>query len=175
MTLNGPDRIRVLHVDDEPDFTALTKQFLEREDGRLAVEARRSATAVEKRRHRLEQILKTVPSCVVQLDTDGQFVFANERAEAVLGLQTDDVTERTYNDPEWGLRDLNGDPISDEELPFREVCDTGEPSFGNKHTIEVPDGSRRVLLVNAAPLFDASGEVESVVVSLTDISDQYDR
>jgi len=33
-----PDRIRVLHVDDEPDFADLTAAFLEREDDRFEVE-----------------------------------------------------------------------------------------------------------------------------------------
>ncbi|MFB6303689.1 MAG: response regulator, partial [Haloferacaceae archaeon] len=40
-----------------------------------AVSARRSARAARRRRHRLEQLLKTVPTCVVQLDYEGQFVF----------------------------------------------------------------------------------------------------
>jgi PAS domain S-box-containing protein len=116
-----------------------------------------------------------VPGCVVQLDADGQFVLANKRAEEVLGLETDEVTDRTYNDPEWHIRDLNGDPIPDEELPFRRVRDTGEPVYGVRHTIEWPDSTRKVLLVNGAPLFDENGDVDSVVFSLTDITEQRDR
>jgi PAS domain S-box-containing protein len=41
---DSTDTIRVLHVDDEPDFADLTATFLEREDGRIEV---RTATAPE--------------------------------------------------------------------------------------------------------------------------------
>jgi PAS domain S-box-containing protein len=140
-----------------------------------AVEAARSAAEAEQRRHRLEQILKTVPACVVQLGTDGDFVYANERAEEVLGLERDEVTRRSYNDPEWDIRDLNGDPIPDEELPFRRVRDTGEPVYDIKHEVAWPDGSRKVLSTNGAPLFDETGAVESVVFSLEDITDRLER
>jgi PAS domain S-box-containing protein len=129
----------------------------------------------DRRRQRLEQIFKTVPDCVVQLDADGQFVFANKRAEEVLGLDSDEVTDRAYNTPEWDIRDLSGDPIPDEELPFRRVQDTGEPVYGVRHTIQWPDGTRKVLLVNGAPLFDADGSVDSVICSLTDITEQRER
>ncbi|GAB7008476.1 PAS domain S-box protein [Halorubrum trueperi] len=38
------DRIRVLHVDDDPDLTELVSSFLEREDDRIAVETASNAT-----------------------------------------------------------------------------------------------------------------------------------
>jgi len=38
------DQIRVLHVDDEPDFAGLAATFLEREDDRFAVESETSAS-----------------------------------------------------------------------------------------------------------------------------------
>ncbi|MFB6142262.1 MAG: PAS domain S-box protein [Halorientalis sp.] len=47
---SGSDReIRVLHVDDEPDFADLAASFLEREDGRFAVETATSARAARER------------------------------------------------------------------------------------------------------------------------------
>ncbi|MDQ2073271.1 PAS domain S-box protein [Haloarcula sp. H-GB4] len=140
-----------------------------------AVEARQTATEAERRRHRLEQILKTVPSCVVQLDRDGQFVFANQRAVDVLGLSQSELQDRTYNDPEWQIRDLDGTPIPDSELPFRQVLETGQPLSDARHTIHWPDGTEKVLSVNSAPLFDDDGAVESVVCTLTDITDKRDR
>ena len=39
------DRIRVLHVDDDPDLAALTGSFLERENDRITVETAPNATA----------------------------------------------------------------------------------------------------------------------------------
>ncbi len=142
---------------------------------RNAVSARRAAVDAEQRRHRLGQILKTVPSCVVQLDHEGRFVFANDRAVAVLGLTESALTNRTYNDPEWNITDLDGDPIPEPDLPFRRVRDSGDPLYGFRHTIEWPDGSKKILSVNGAPLFDADGSVESVVFSLSDITERVER
>lgn len=124
---------------------------------------------------RLDQILKTVPECVVELNADGQFVYANQRAQEVLGLEQSAVTARTYNDPEWEIRDLNGDPIPDEELPFQQVYRTGTSLYDYQHSIRWPDGTERVLSVNGAPLFDEQGDVESVVFTLSDITDRKKR
>jgi PAS domain S-box-containing protein len=258
------DPIRVLHVDDEPDFAATAAELLEREDDRLdvrtatgpteglsrldsgefdcvvsdyempecdgigflravrerdpdlpfvlftgrgseavasdavsagvtdylqkgagtsqytvlanrisnAVAAHRSAVAAEQRRDRLEQILKTVPSCVVQLDADGRFRFANRRAEEVLGLGESALTERRFDDPGWEIRDLDGEPIPTERLPFRRVRDAGEALYGVRHTIRWPDGTEKVLEVNGAPLSDEDGSIRGVVFSLTDVTER---
>jgi PAS domain S-box-containing protein len=156
-------------TDEDGAVVAIFSQFQD------ITERKRRERENDRQRHRLDQILKTVPGCVVQLDADGRFVFANERAEEVLGLETDELTDRAYNDPEWDIRDLNGDPMPDEELPFRRVRDTGEAVYGIKHTIQWPDGRRKTLLVSGAPLFDDDGDVDSVVCSLTDITDQRAR
>lgn len=139
-----------------------------------AVSARRIAADAERKATRLEQVLKTVPSCVVRLDYEGRFLFANDRAVEVLGLEETDLTDRAYNDPDWEITDLEGNPIPEEQLPFRQVRDSGEPVYGFRHTVKWPDGSRRILSVNGAPLFDSHGAVEGVVFSLTDITDWWE-
>lgn len=142
---------------------------------RNAVSAQRAMTDATHRRHRLEQMLKTVPSCVVQLDHEGRFVFANDRAVEVLGLSESALTDRTFSDPEWRITDLDGDPIPEAELPFRRVRDTGDPLYDFRHTIEWPDGTQKTLSVNGAPLTGTDGSVESVVFSISDITDRVRR
>ena len=122
--------------------------------------------------NKLERILQAVPGCVVQLDPEGKFIYANERAEDILGLEQAEVTGRTYNEPGWCIRDTNGDPIPDEELPFRQVRDSGEPLYDYHHSIRWPDGSEVVLSVSGVPLFDEGGNVDSIVFSLNDITQQ---
>lgn len=140
-----------------------------------AVNATRYARTASQSQDWLEQILKAVPTCVVRVDNDGQFLYANQRAEEVLGLKPANVAERTYNDPKWQITDLEGDVIPDEELPFRQVYDSGEPIYGYRHTIEWPDGTRKTLLVNGEPVFDDDGQIESTVFALTDITEQQER
>ena len=152
-------------TDDDGDVVAIFSQFQD-------ITERKEQ---QQQRQRLNQVLKTVPACVAQLNPDGEFVFANDRAEEVLGLEPTDVTERGYNDPEWNIRDLDGEPIPDEELPFRQVLDSGEPLYDFRHMIEWPDGSQKLLLVNGAPLFGENGTVENVIFALADVTDRVVR
>ncbi|RLM59761.1 response regulator [Halobellus sp. Atlit-31R] len=142
---------------------------------RNAVSAYESERAAKEHHQRLQQVMKTVPTAITRVDRDGEIVFANERAQSNLGYEPSEVTERTYNDPRWEIRDLDGDPIPDEELPFRQVLQSGEPIEGYRHTIVWPDGERRVVEINGAPLFDDDGAVESVVFSNTDVTAQTER
>jgi len=153
-------------TDDAGEVVAIFSQFQDITERKE--EERRS----ERRRHRLEQVFKTAPACIVQLNLSGEFVFANERAEEVLGLDPDNVTDRKYNDPEWNIRDLDGSRMPDDELPFRRVVDTGEPLYDVRHTIEWPDGSKKIVLVNGAPVFDDDGNVKKVVFAITDVTEQ---
>ena len=109
------------------------------------------------------------------MDTDGQFVFANERAKEVLGLERSAVTDRAYNDPEWQIRDLGGEPIPDSGLPFAVVRETEAPLYGDRHTIRWPDGTEKLLRINGAPLFDGDGTLDGVVFSLTDVTAERER
>ena len=137
-----------------------------------AIEAERAATEARSQRRQVEQILKTAPSCLVQLDSDGNFIYANQRAKEVLGLTESEVTERAYNDPEWQIKAPDGTPIADEDLPFQQVRVTGEPIFDFQHTIEWPDGTEKLLSVNGAPVLDDDGEIESVVFALSNITER---
>lgn len=136
------------------------------------VEAEREAS---RERHRYQQILKAVPRCIVHIDTDGRFTYANDRAQEVLGLDPSDVSGRAYNDPDWQIRDLDGNEIPDDQLPFRRVLDTGEVVEDARHTIRWPDGTERVLSVHGAPIFDGKGDVESTVFALADITERLER
>ena len=122
-----------------------------------------------------EHLLETLPGCVVKLDRDGRFTYANERARAVLGLEHSADSEPPYTDPEWEYSDLAGAEIPDADRPFRRVWDSGEPLYGFEHALQWRDGETTYVSVNGAPLFDDSETVESVVLSLTDITDQRSR
>ncbi|MFC7095827.1 PAS domain-containing protein [Halobaculum marinum] len=140
-----------------------------------AVDAHRASTRAENRQRRLEQILKTVPGGVVQLDRDGQIVLANDRAEEVLDLSTPAFDSGAEGDSARRSDDTDGDPVVDEDLPVDRVVESGAPVYGVRRTIDWPNGTRTVLRVNGAPVFDGAGDVESVVFSLTDVTDHLDQ
>ena len=125
--------------------------------------------------HKLDQILTTVPTAITQVAANGEIVFANQHAQDHLGVEPSEATDRTYNDPQWEITDVDGTPLPDEELPFQQVMDTGEPIESFRHNIVWPDGQSRTVEINGSPLCDDAGDIESVVFSIVDITEQRDR
>ena len=128
--------------------------------------------ALRQERDLLESIMSTSVAAIAVVDVAGQIVFANERAEDVLCLERSTEGRQSYIDPDWTITDADGNPLSDEEIPFRRVIDCKEPVFGAEHAITWPDGARRMLSMNAAPLKDDAGEIVRVVISIEDITEQ---
>ena len=119
-----------------------------------------------------DQIMATNLSAVVVLDAAGDLVFANKAAEQILGVPAATATGRRFDDPAWRITTVDGAPYPTDELPFVQVMATGEPVFDVRHALLWPDGTRRVVSVNAAPLAANAGPTRRVVCSLADITDK---
>lgn len=119
----------------------------------------------------LEGILATSIAGVIVVDIGGAIIFANARAEEVLGLRLSELQGRRFDAPEWHHTTLAGAPFPDDRQPFAQVLRTGEPVFDVRHGIEWPDGRRKSLSINGAPLFDEKGQIEAIVFGVTDITD----
>ena len=120
----------------------------------------------------LGKILQTSVSAITVLDTEGSIVFANEAAKNILGLVPSKIAGKTYNDPGWDITTFEGDPFPEEDLPFTRVMKTKMPVYGAQHAIRWPEGARRFLSINGAPILDAQEEVKQVVFSISDITEQ---
>jgi two-component sensor histidine kinase/sensor domain CHASE-containing protein len=111
----------------------------------------------------LKSISATSPVGIVVLDSAGAVTFMNPYAGEVLGAR--DAQDRRYADREWGIRDLDGNPLPPEDLPYRRVMETGRTVIDSRHEIHT-DAQRRVISVNAAPLNDG------VVAVIQDVTEQ---
>ena len=68
------------------------------------------------------------------------------------------------------FRRADGREISLEESPLAQALSTGETVRAEEIVIEVPDGGSVTTLVNATPIRSEEGKVESVVVTLQDMT-----
>ena len=130
---------------------------------------------LEKERNLFEKLTQSSPVGITKLDAEGKITFANAQAEKILGLTKDKITKLGYNDPEWKIADPDGNPFPEEELPFAQVKKKGQAVYDIEHAIEWPDGSRKILSVNAAPLKGKGGVLEGVIASLADITENKKR
>ncbi|MHB8107807.1 MAG: hybrid sensor histidine kinase/response regulator, partial [Candidatus Cryosericum sp.] len=117
-------------------------------------------------------LTQTIPDGIVFIDASGTFTYANAAAEHILDLQIDTLKKRTYDDPAWNIQALDGGPFPPEQLPFIQVKTGLKPVSNVQHAIIWPDGQRRLLNVNAAPVLGADGGFAGMVASLQDITER---
>jgi len=122
----------------------------------------------------LRQIAETSPIGITKVDKEGTVIYANRTAEAILGLEKSKILERTYNDVKWEIKDINGDDFPIEELPFSKVKRTENPVYDVQHSIVWSAGERKLLSINAAPLYDKDGSFDGMVAIISDITDLSD-
>ncbi len=120
----------------------------------------------------IAQITETSPIGITRVNTKGEITFANPRAESVLGLKKEQISQLTYNAPEWKITDYAGHPFPHEELPFRKVMELDRPVHDVHHAIMWPDGKRVLLSINGAPLHDAAGAISGAIFTVQDVTEQ---
>ncbi|MFP4379081.1 MAG: MASE3 domain-containing protein [Candidatus Sumerlaeia bacterium] len=118
-----------------------------------------------------ETIATTSPVAITRLDREGRIVYANPFAHQLLKIQEPELGKRTFDSPQWVIRDLEGNPIAPEALPFSIVKGTGESIEGFRHSIMNPETGQEIFLsINATPLFDNEGNFDGMLSALVDIS-----
>lgn len=118
----------------------------------------------------IAQVMDTNASAVIVLNSEGGMTFANREAEHVLGIRRTEILKRAYNDQNWKLERVEGGPLPDDELPLSRALRARKPVRDIRFAVRWPDGTRRILSCNAAPL-NIKGDHPEVVVSFTDITD----
>ena len=119
----------------------------------------------------LSEVMDTSIAALTVLNEVGEITYANQEAERILRLERSNLRGRTYNDASWKVQRLDGSPLPDDELPFRQALAKGGIVRDIRFALHLADGSRRVLSANAVPLMPADGE-QHVVVSFSDITDE---
>lgn len=138
------------------------------------ITARRQAELAYRAEHDLLQsILETSVAAVIVLDPQGRMVFCNQRAESVLGVKREVLSRQAYDSLTFRSTALDGSELPHDQQPFHHVLERGEAIFDVRLAIEWPEGSRRVLSVNGAPVKDPDGRVRLLVFSIADITEQY--
>ena len=119
----------------------------------------------------LSRLMETSASGITALDGSGRIIFANREAERILGLSPLRLDGMTYDAPEWQITALDGSPLDSSDLPYTRVMAEGKTVRDVRHAIAWPDGTQRILSINAAPI-KAEGLAVRVVCSIADITEQ---
>ena len=146
----------------------------------LAMFACQAATAIANaRRHRneqraredLETLIDTCPVGVVVFDarSGAPVSFNREAGRIVEGLLNEgDAPERVLD--VLTVRRADGQEVSLDETPLAEALRPAETVRAEEVVLKVPDGRSVTILINATPMRLDGGEVESMIVTLQDMT-----
>ena len=158
----------------------LGEEFSREDEETLVMFASQVALVVANaRRHRderrakigLETLIDTSPMGVVVFDMrNGAPVSFNREARRIVdGLRNPDQTPEQLLDV-MTVRRADGSEISLLEFPLAEALSTGETVRAEEIVMAIPDGRSINVLLNATPIRSEESEVESVVVTMQDLT-----
>ena len=130
--------------------------------------------ALARERDTLARIMETSVSGIVAVDDAGRVVFANAAAGAVLGRAIVTGADLSGLLAGAGVTGPSGDAVAPQDFPVNLALSGLALQHDVRLAIGWPDGTRRVLSVNAARL-SAPDTNLAVVSSLTDITDAVDN
>ncbi|OGB25510.1 MAG: hypothetical protein A3I66_16140 [Burkholderiales bacterium RIFCSPLOWO2_02_FULL_57_36] len=136
----------------------------------IAISQKQAEQSLRSERALLHQVTTNSPVGITVMNRDGRITLANPAAQQMLGLSGDMVTQRVYAAPQWEIANTDGSVCAPEKLPFARVMASGKPLFDAEYSLALPGNERVLLSINAAPLRDAAGELDGVVVAVSDIT-----
>ena len=133
-------------------------------------ERRIAEEALQDQKVLLETILGQAADAIIVCDDKGRFTFANAAARHMALLDPEGTTLDIT--PEvWGVAHYpNGSRIPREEWSIARAL-RGETTVGREARMVRPDGSHYDVLISAAPLNNADGELVGAVAGLLDITE----
>ena len=119
----------------------------------------------------LEALINTSPVGVVVFDArTGALVSFNQEAARLMEVLRDDAQPPEEFIETLTIRRADGGEVSLQEWPMAEALSTGETVRAEEITFRVPDGRSLTVLLNATPIRDVDGGLESFVVTLQDLT-----
>jgi len=144
---------------------------LQKENQRADQASLRLEQELENKVQLLERILENSPIANTMVSAEGQLIYANRSACALLGISKNDGQTRTFDASEWKISGLTGQPIPAVELPFSRIKASLQPVEDYRHYIERPGTGKRLLQIRGTPLLSWDGSFEGAVFALEELAD----
>ncbi|BCS55509.1 PAS domain S-box protein [Geobacter sp. SVR] len=127
---------------------------------------------LEEERLRFEGVLRQMPVGVIMIGAaSGRLLYQNEASTQIFRRRfaPNEMVAACTN---WKILLPDGSQMVPEKCPFARALTKGEILMGEKYAVERGDGSTGFVSVNAAPIYDASGQLAAGVVAFSDITER---
>jgi signal transduction histidine kinase/CheY-like chemotaxis protein len=147
---------------------------------RYAIKGQQANERLRREHDLISRIMETSPVGIVVADRMGKITFANLQAEKILGLAKDDIAQKSRSVLNWQLTDSEGNLLPGQASSLKQILDSGRLVHDACYAInrgangesDAPGRNRVLLLVSGAPLFDATGKIDGMVVAVEDITER---
>lgn len=158
--------------DDEDKILAIASYAaIALDNARLYSRERQLHAASVASERRLEAVIQGSGAGVVVKDArSGQFVQVSGEARRISGVEFTDGHGPDGHPFEALYHQVDGSPMPREEIPMNITISQGIPAGPTEVLFVRPDKSRTPVLVSAAPVFNAAGELDSAVCVFVDVT-----
>ncbi len=159
--------ISTSYIDIESDYPLLLTIFKDSTEKRKALEL------LKQNEQRFRNLAMTLPVGILIYDKNKSVVFCNHSASKIFGLPTENIIGTSYLGRYSAIYDKNHNLITEESLPTAVAFSTKHSVLD--HEIGLIFKGRTDLKwvkVNSIPQLDEFGEINNVIVSIDDITDE---
>ena len=161
--------LRDSRVEDEREHTARSQTTPEAI--RLLAASQAQRAQLEASEQRLREVYQTAASGLVVYDRTGRINQANQAAEAILGFPLDRILGASIGELPWKSADLDLADMGSWSRSF-EVLREGRPVRDSLMPILRGGTVERWLRGDAIPILGPDGQVDRVIASFIDVTDQ---
>ena len=137
------------------------------------VKRKQAENALRESEERYRSLIHKIQAAVVVHDADTRIIACNSKAQELLELAEDKMLGKTANDPDWKFLNADGERMSFNEYPAKQVLANRQPLRDLTVGIYRPNEIDQVwVLVNADPVFDYNGNIQQVIVTFMDITER---
>ena len=136
------------------------------------IERKQARERYQREAHFNRQILEAAGDGILIVDRGGEIKFANQRALAFFEHSSSDLIGAHIGDvPRWTV-EKSFEDFPTAGHPLHHVLDSGEPHFDVEMRVFRPRSGAIDLSFNLAPIQSSEGEIESIVLSVRDVTDR---
>jgi PAS domain S-box-containing protein len=123
----------------------------------------------ENKKH-LEYVLDNLLTGIVQINTQGEIIYANKAAEDILNIEKNIISGLYFNSKDWRQIDEENNPFPQEKLPLAIALTENRVVTNIEHGIIDDHGNWKWLIVNAYPIYDSKNNLIGGIANFLDIT-----
>lgn len=125
---------------------------------------------LERNKKHLEYVLDNLITGIVQINTDGEIIYANHASENILNLTKNSMNSLYYDSKDWKQIDEFNNPYPPDKLPLAVALKENRIISNIEHGIIDENGNWKWLIVNAYPIYDSYSNLSGAIANFIDIT-----